>query len=72
MLSYHARANNDDTAELLARDVPKDDKWQLNTFEHDSVSLEVDDTMLASVRMFMNLGTEGGCLQAPVMTLLHC
>eukprot|EP00045_Choanoeca_perplexa_P009654 m.93403 g.93403 ORF g.93403 m.93403 type:complete len:848 (+) comp14984_c0_seq2:193-2736(+) len=56
VLSYHARANNDDTAALLARPVPSDAKWELNTFDHDSVSLETDDTMLASVRMFINLG----------------
>eukprot|EP00730_Choanoeca_flexa_P007704 TRINITY_DN12378_c0_g1_i13.p1 TRINITY_DN12378_c0_g1~~TRINITY_DN12378_c0_g1_i13.p1 ORF type:complete len:833 (+),score=184.71 TRINITY_DN12378_c0_g1_i13:2084-4582(+) len=56
VLSYHARASEDDTKELMAKEIPSDEKWQLNTFHHDSVSLELGDTVLAVLRMFKNMG----------------
>ncbi|CAL8109890.1 unnamed protein product [Orchesella dallaii] len=56
VLSYHATASWKEVEAIQGREVPSADEWHLCTLTFDDFSLDRDPMVVASVRMFLDLG----------------
>ncbi|KAL5258630.1 hypothetical protein ACHWQZ_G009192 [Mnemiopsis leidyi] len=55
ILSYHASANKDEVSLIEREEIPSADSLNILSFEFADHSLDTDQTVLATIRMFMDL-----------------
>jgi len=55
VLSYHATAGQEDTDKLMTEEIPDRDHYELCKYEFDDDWMKDDDTVKATVRMFMDM-----------------
>ncbi|KAL7644923.1 UNVERIFIED_CONTAM: hypothetical protein RMT77_004740 [Armadillidium vulgare] len=56
VLSYHATASSEEVRRMMSKRIPESWEWKLGSLSFDDFFLSQDEMVLASVRMFRDLG----------------